>query len=224
MTTTVVTIGSSLLGPFTPLPPGTGVILATSITSSLNLIEQVALFPLDMGQALTSTSITLASSSIDVLTSMFGTHEASFSLTEFVMLVRREWNDPVLRERLPADKEKYGVMSIGKALIAWAALQCATRGWHEDRWRANMREIGNEEWTETSPLQQDMDDDDETRSIFSTFSQRMRNASVISRSSRVFVREDLMLPEQGGQIISAEIGEKWDTALFAQSPGTYLVC
>lgn len=155
---------------------------------------------------------------------MFGTHEASFSLTEFVMLVRREWNDPVLRERLPADKEKYGVMSIGKALIAWAALQCATRGWHEDRWRANMREIGNEEWTETSPLQQDMDDDDETRSIFSTFSQRMRNASVISRSSRVFVREDLMLPEQGGQIISAEIGEKWDTALFAQSPGTYLVC
>lgn len=155
---------------------------------------------------------------------MFGTHEASFSLTEFVTLVRREWNDPVLRERLPADKEKYGVMSIGKALIAWAALQCATRGWHEDRWRANMREIGNEEWTETSPLQQDMDDDDETRSIFSTFSQRMRNASVISRSSRVFVREDLMLPEQGGQIISAEIGEKWDTALFAQSPGTYLVC
>jgi sn1-specific diacylglycerol lipase len=221
VTSTVVTIGSTLLGPFTPLPPGTGVILATSITASLNLIEQVAMLPLDIGQALTSTSITLASSSVDVLTSMFGTHEASFSLAEFVTLVRREWNDPVLKERLPIDKDKYGLISVGKALIAWAALQCATRGWHESRWRNNMREIGDEEWTEVSPtppLPRDMSDE-ERRSFMSSFSQRMRNASIISRGSRVFVREDLMLPEQGGQIISADIGEKWDTPLFAQSNG-----
>ncbi|PVF95748.1 hypothetical protein CPB86DRAFT_787758 [Serendipita vermifera] len=213
VTTTVVTLGSSLLTPITPIPPGAGLVIASSITHSLNLIEQLALLPLDIGQALTSTSLTLASSSIDVLTSMFGTHEASFSLAEFVTLVRREWKDPVLKERLPEDKDKYGVLSIGKALVAWAALQCATRGWHEDRWRANMREIGDEEWTEVTPPPpppKDMDEN-EKRSYYHSFSYRMRNASMISRGSRVFVREDLHLPGQGGQILSAEIGEKWDT-------------
>lgn len=221
MTTTVITIGSSLLSPLTPVPLGAGLILATSITSSLNLIEQLALLPLDIGQAVASTSLTLASSSIDVLTSMFGTNEASFSLAEFVTLVRREWNDPVLKDRLPADKDKYGVISVGKALIAWAALQCATRGWHEDRWRANMREIGNEEWTEVTPPPpppKDMNDE-ERRGFYNSFSYRLRNASIISRSSRVTVREDLMLPGQGGQIISAEIGEKWDIGMLAQGGG-----
>jgi hypothetical protein len=220
-----VTLGSSLLTPITPIPPGAGLVIASSITHSLNLIEQLALLPLDIGQALTSTSLTLASSSIDVLTSMFGTHEASFSLAEFVTLVRREWNDPVLKERLPENKDKYGVLSIGKALVAWAALQCATRGWHEDRWRANMREIGDEEWTEVTPPPpppKDMDEE-EKKSYYNSFSYRRRNASIISRGSRVFVREDLHLPGQGGQILSAEIGEKWDTMLQAGSMYSYHV-
>lgn len=218
VTTSVITVGSSLLGPLTPIPPGVGLLLASTVTSSLNQIEQLALLPLDIGQAVTSTSLTLASSSVDVLTSMFGTHEASFSLAEFVTLVRREWNDPVLKEHLPADKDKYGVISIGKALIAWAALQCATRGWHEDRWRANMREIGNEEWTEvTPPLPEPKDmNDEQRRTFYNSFSYRIRNASIISRGSRVTVREDLLLPGQGGQIISAEIGEKWDIGALAQ--------
>jgi hypothetical protein len=184
-------------------------------------MEQLALLPLDIGQAITSTSLTFASSSVDVLTSMFGTHEASFSLAEFVTLVRREWNDPILKERLPADKEKYGVLGIGRALIAWAALQCATRGWHEERWRANMREITNEEWTEVTPappIPRDMNEA-ERKDYYNSFSYRRRNASMASRNSRVFVREDLVLPDQGGHIISAEIGEKWDVAAFGQSAG-----
>jgi len=44
---------------------------------------------------------------------MFSTYEALFSLAEFATLVGREWDDPVLREKLPADKEKYGVVGIG---------------------------------------------------------------------------------------------------------------
>jgi hypothetical protein len=150
---------------------------------------------------------------------MMGTNEASFSLAEFVTLVRREWNDPVLKDRLPADKDKYGVVAVGKALIAWAALQCATRGWHEDRWRENMREIGNEEWTEVTPPPQAPKDmnEDERKSFYNSFSYRLRNASLISRGSRIIVREDLMLPGQGGQIISADIGEKWDVGMLAQA-------
>ncbi|CAG7848201.1 SubName: Full=Uncharacterized protein {ECO:0000313/EMBL:CCA75083.1} [Serendipita indica DSM 11827] len=219
VTSTVLTVGSSLLSPLTPAPLGAGIVLASAVTSSLNLIEQAALLPLDIGQAITSTSLTIASSSVDVLTSMLGSHEASFSLAEFVTLVKREWNDPVLKERLPADKDKYGVIQIGKALIAWAALQCATRGWHESRWRDNMREIGNEEWTEVTPPPvppKDMNED-ERRGFYNSFSYRSRTASILARGSRICVHEDLMLPEQRGQVISAEIGEKWDIGAYAQS-------
>ncbi|KAG8754175.1 hypothetical protein FRC14_005314 [Serendipita sp. 396] len=220
VTSTVVTVGSTLLSPITPAPPGSGLFIATTITSSLNLMEQLALFPLDMGQAITSTSFTLASSSIDVLTSMFGSNEASFSLVEFITLVRREWNDPVLKERLPADKDKYGVLQIGKALIAWAALQCATRGWHEDRWRSNMREIGNEEWTEVTPppVPPKQMNDDERKTFYNSFEYRARTASTMSRSSRVLIREDAELPEfGGGHVLSMEIGDKWDVGVYAQS-------
>ncbi|KAG8805296.1 hypothetical protein FRC17_005577, partial [Serendipita sp. 399] len=220
VTSTVITIGSTLLSPLTPVPPGTGLLLAATVTSSLNSIEQLALLPLDVGQAITSTSLTLASSSIDVLTSMFGSHEASFSLAEFITLVRREWNDPVLKERLPADKDKYGVLQIGKALIAWAALQCATRGWHEARWRANMREIGNEEWTDVTPppLPPKQMNDEEKRGFYNSFAYRARTASMMSRTSRVFLREEAELPELGGgHILSVEIGEKWDVGIYAQS-------
>jgi hypothetical protein len=99
--------------------------LATSITASLSLIEQVAMLPMDIEQALTSTSITLTFFSVDVLTSMFSTYEELFSFAEFATLVGREWGEPISRERLLADKEKYSVVSIVKALIAWAALVSA---------------------------------------------------------------------------------------------------
>lgn len=84
-----------------------------------------------------------------------------------------------------------------------------------------MREISDDEWTDVSPppVPPRDTDDEERKSFYSTFSYRLRNASVISRSSRVFVREDLMLPERGGQVISAEIGEKWDMGAYEQCLG-----
>jgi hypothetical protein len=68
--------------------------VAHLVTSGIDLAEKVATVPMRIGQSITSTSLVAASGSIDVFLSIFGTDEASFSLGEFVTLVRREWNSP----------------------------------------------------------------------------------------------------------------------------------
>lgn len=161
------------------------------VTSGIDLAEKITTVPMMIGQSITSTSLVAASGSIDVLSSIFGTHEASFSLGEFVTLVRREWNSPMMAEQLPENKEKYSVLAVARALIAWAALQRSTSDHHVAKWLDAMEPIPVEAWLTPSP--------EPTHAPA---------PSTTSRDSRLFVMEDVFLPEHGGQLITADIGEK----------------
>ena len=165
--------------------------LAYLVTFGINLAEKITMVPMKIGQSITSTSLVAASGSIDVLSSIFGTHEASFSLGEFVTLVRREWNSPMMADQLPEDKEKYSVLAVARALIAWAALQRATSGHHVAKWLDAMEPIPDEAWL--APSQEPT---------------HAPAQSTMSRDSRLFVMEDVFLPAHGGQLITADIGEK----------------
>lgn len=185
-------------------PVGTGIVLAGMVTEGLNLVERLVLLPLNLGEAIVSTSLTAASTTVDILSQMNGTSEPSFSLAEFVTLVRREWSSPVMADRLPA--EKSSALAVAKAIIAWAALQLSTKEYHKSRWRENMIEISEEEWNGGAPTP--------SAESFSTYS-HSRDDSRVShtttsrdRDSRVFVKEDILLPEHSGQIISADIGHR----------------
>jgi len=165
--------------------------MAYLVTHGINLAENITMVPMRIGQSITSTSLVAASGSIDVLSSIFGTHEASFSLGEFVTLVRREWNSPIMADQLPKDKEKYSVLAVARALVAWAALQRSTSDHHVAKWVDAMEPISVEEWLTPSPELT-----------------RTPAPSTTSRDSRLFVMEDVFLPEHGGQLITADIGEK----------------
>ncbi|KZT20637.1 alpha/beta-hydrolase [Neolentinus lepideus HHB14362 ss-1] len=157
---------------------GAGQMLGGAVSSAISLVEQIALAPIALGETITSTSVIAAHSSISVLSAIFpGSDEASFSLASIVELVRREWNDPLLREYLP--EEKYGVTDIARALVAWSALQGVTKEWQEKRWFKYLREI----------------DPSEDEPVY----ERTR------RDSRITVTTDVIYPGQRGQIITADI-------------------
>ena len=96
-----------------------------AVSTVFSLAEHVALASILIGKMLTSTGLVAAESSIDVLSAIFsGSDEASFSLASFVALARREWNEPALWEQL--QQKRHSILEIGKALIAWGALQGVT--------------------------------------------------------------------------------------------------
>jgi sn1-specific diacylglycerol lipase len=193
-TKTVCVIGGVFID--TALPASgtgtaSGMALAYLVTSGIDLAEMITMVPMKIGQSITSTSLVAASGSVDVLSSVFGTHEASFSLAEFVTLVRREWNSPLMADQLPEDKEKYSVLAVARSLVAWATLQRATSDHHVAKWLDAMEPVPNEVWLAPSP-----------EPIHAPA------PSTGSRDSRLFVMEDVFLPEHGGQLITADIGEK----------------
>lgn len=159
---------------------GTGAALENAVSAVISVAEHVALAPILMGETITSTSLVAAQSSIDALSAMFpGTDEPSFSLASFVTLVRREWNEPALRDHLP--EERYSVREIASALVAWGALQAVTQEWQEQKWFKALKEIHVEE---VQKLQQP----------------RGR------RESRLRVTHDAVGPVDG-QLITADIGD-----------------
>lgn len=170
-----------------------GPALGGAASAVISLAEQIALAPILLGETVTSTSLVAAGSSIDILSSFFpGSDEASFSLASFVTLVRREWNDPALGHQLP--EERYSVAEIGRALIAWAALQGVTQEWQETNWFKVLREIDVEvEDTGSDSL--------------------LRNR----RESRIHITSDAVLPRNIGQVITADIGEAESTLSVPES-------
>jgi len=178
-----------------------GTMLAYLVTSGIDLAEKITMVPMRIGQSITSTSLVAASGSIDVLSSIFGTHEASFSLGEFVTLVRREWNSPMMADQLPEDKEKYSVLAVARSLVAWAALQRSTSDHHVAKWLDAVEPIPFEAWLTPSP--------EPTHAPA---------PNTTSRDSRLFIMEDVFLPEHGGQLITADIGEK---LLLPPSPNCF---
>ncbi|KZS94124.1 alpha/beta-hydrolase [Sistotremastrum niveocremeum HHB9708] len=167
---------------------GTGNVIGSAVTNVFNLAETMALAPILLGESVTSTSLVAASGSLDVLASLFETDDASFSLASFVQLVRREWNSPVLEEHLPP--ERYSVAAVARALVAWAAIQSVTHEYQESIWHTSLRELSEEVLSASQQAD--------------TISP---SAPLTPKSSQIHVTQDTLLPDNGGQILMADIGE-----------------
>ncbi|KAJ3738904.1 hypothetical protein DFH05DRAFT_1515723 [Lentinula detonsa] len=176
VSTTVVDL--ALFGGITVTRP----IVGGAVSAAIGLAEQLTLAPIHLGEYITSASVAIAHSSINVLSVIFpGSHEASFSLASFIALVKREWTRPVDDENLP--EKQFGPASIGRAVIAWAALQGVTQEWQERGWFKYLREIDVR--TSLKPLDS------------------LRNR----KDSRIRVTSDVIFPGNLGQIVAADIGE-----------------
>ncbi|KAJ3756522.1 hypothetical protein EV360DRAFT_47831 [Lentinula raphanica] len=157
-------------------------VVGGAVSAAIGLAEQLTLAPIYLGEYLTSASVAIAHSSINVLSAIFpGSHEASFSLASFIALVKREWSQPIDGENLP--EKQFGPTSIGRAVIAWAALQGVTQEWQEQRWFKYLREVD----VRTPSKQPDS----------------LRNR----KGSRIRVTSDVIYPGNLGQIVAADIGE-----------------
>ncbi|KAJ6516411.1 hypothetical protein C8R45DRAFT_960042 [Mycena sanguinolenta] len=154
-----------------------------AISSVLSFAEQVALAPIYFSEYISSTSLLAAHSSINLLSMIIpGSSEASFSLSSFITLVKRELAHPAHGESLP-DKQ-FGITQVARAIVAWVALQGVTQEWDEKRWLENMREI-------------------HVKDVPKSFESVMR----ARRGSRIRVTSDVIFPGNVGQLIVADIGE-----------------
>ncbi|KAJ7667515.1 hypothetical protein DFH06DRAFT_1085057 [Mycena polygramma] len=186
ITTTVV--DHTLFGGLTVARP----VVGGAISTVLSFAEQIALAPIFFSEYITSTSLLAAHSSINLLSAIIpGSSEASFSLSSFITLVKRELKNPAAGESLP-EKHNFGITQIGRAVIAWVALQGVTQEWDEKRWLEHMREI-------------------HVKDVPKSFESIMR----ARRGSRIRVTSDVIFPGNRGQLIVADIGEA--SPLRAQS-------
>jgi sn1-specific diacylglycerol lipase len=123
-----------------------------------------------------------AYSSIDALSSLFpGSEEASFSIASFINLMRNDWNNPELGEHLP--EEHFSAAEAARALFAWGSLQGVTYDWQVAKWCNSLSEIPREGLIPGSQT-------------------RGRNNSIIN------ITGDVMLPDNNGQLLTADITEK----------------
>jgi sn1-specific diacylglycerol lipase len=156
-------------------------VIGGAVATAITLAEQLTLAPLNFGEYITSGSLLAAHSSINVLSVIFpGSSEASFSLASFITLVKREWNDPEFSSNLP--DRKFGLTEVARAIVAWVALQGVTQEWQEQIWLKSLKEIKVEDHPQET----------------------IRRLRV---GSRVRVTSDVIFPGNGGQLISADIGE-----------------
>ncbi|KAG9119280.1 hypothetical protein FRC07_005758 [Ceratobasidium sp. 392] len=181
-------------------PVGAASAIGSAINSAFSFAESLALAPIQFGHNLASTSLVAASSSLDLLVWLFGTQEVGFSLTEFGVLIQREWTNPPGMESLP--EERYGAASIARALVTWAALQDATSVWGMKRSLKGAKEIPMNVWkgqppsngTNTAQAEESKDDSDEWE---------------------IIVTSDEKLPDDGGTLIQAQISH-------FRPPGAYV--
>ncbi|KDQ14214.1 hypothetical protein BOTBODRAFT_110458 [Botryobasidium botryosum FD-172 SS1] len=174
---------------------GTGDLINGMADSALSFVESAALAPIQLGQTITSTSLVAAAFSIDSLTKFFESDETSFSLGAFVKLVRREWNEPVGAEELP--EKRYSVTQVLRALITWAAIQAVTREFNEKRWLDAMVEVD----VGAAKSRQPEEDADQPRG-------RKSKGKEVEKDGKddVHVTSGLVLPDGGGEILTADIG------------------
>ncbi|KAF9004698.1 hypothetical protein BDQ17DRAFT_1399534 [Cyathus striatus] len=157
--------------------------VSSALTAAFSFAESLTLAPIHFTEYLTSTSLLAAHSSINVLSVIFpGSSDASFSLASFIGLVRREWATPREGDNWPDGD--FGITEIGRAIVAWVALQGVTQEWQEKQWFKWLKEL------DVNPPA------------------AKRPELGHRRNSRIRVTSDVIFPGQGGaQIVSAVIGE-----------------
>ncbi|KAF7330871.1 Lipase class 3 [Mycena venus] len=97
-------------------------VVGGALSTVLSFAEQIALAPIFFSEYITSTSLLAAHSSINLLSAIIpGSSEASFSLSSFITLVKRELKQPAAGESLP--EKQFGITQIARAIVAWVALQ-----------------------------------------------------------------------------------------------------
>ncbi|KAG1715676.1 hypothetical protein ID866_1480 [Astraeus odoratus] len=159
----------------------TAPVIEGAVASAINFAEAITLAPIFLGEYISAASLRAAHSSIDILSVIFpGSTEASFSLVSFIHLVKREWDNPAApKGSIPPNR--YGIREVGKAVIAWVALQGVTQEWHEKEWSSYLREIAVHDPASGPQLKR--------------------------VPSRIRVTSDVIFPGYRGQLISADIGE-----------------
>ncbi|KIO03045.1 hypothetical protein M404DRAFT_146492 [Pisolithus tinctorius Marx 270] len=159
----------------------TAPVIEGAVASAINFAEALTLAPIFLGEYISAASLRVAHSSIDILSIIFsGSTEASFSLVSFIHLVKREWYNPAApKGSIP--RKNYGIREVGKAIVAWVALQGVTQEWHEKEWKNSLREIEVHDPHSGPQLKR--------------------------VPSRVRVTSDVIFPGNRGQLISADIGE-----------------
>lgn len=167
---------------------GAGPLFGGAVSTAISALETLTLAPILIGESLASTTLVAAHSSLTVLQAVFpGSDEASFSLTSFVTLVRREWKEDM--QDTDAPEKRYGLSEIMKALIAWAALQGLTSEWQEKKWFKYLKEI---------PVYDSVSDKSSPRPTV--------------QHSKIHVTTDVVYPSHSGQIITADIGDASSSA------------
>ncbi len=162
---------------------GAGPVLGGAVSTAISAVEALTLAPILLGETITSTTLVAANSSLAALQAIFpGSDETSFSLTSFVGLVRREWNDDLKDDTAP--QTKYGVNETMKALVAWATLQGMTSDWQEKRWFKYLKEIQVNDEPPATSAQPSVDEWDDW----------------------IHVTDDFLYPDNGGEILTADIG------------------
>ncbi|KAG9284867.1 hypothetical protein G9A89_003790 [Geosiphon pyriformis] len=102
---------------------------------TLSLTEQIAMAGLEFTSETIQYTISTVAESMTIIDTLFGTTDTARSLTEFVALVKREWNtnqevEPGLMENIGS----FGIFRVIKALTAWAAIQYVT----SERWETEL--------------------------------------------------------------------------------------
>ncbi|KAI4517556.1 hypothetical protein K525DRAFT_210623 [Schizophyllum commune Loenen D] len=157
--------------------PVTNPLVSGAVSNLLTLAEQITLAPIHLSEYITSTSLLAAHSSINVLSVIFpGSSDASFSLASFITLVKREWNADAT-----GTGRQFGLIEVGRAMVAWVALQGVTQEWQERNWMKHLREIQVKEPKKFDSMRQ-------------------------RKGSRIRVTSDVFLSGNRAQIIAADIG------------------
>ncbi|CAG8617954.1 7010_t:CDS:2, partial [Ambispora leptoticha] len=105
-----------------------GILDASSylLHQTLSFTEQIALAGIEFTSETVQYTISTIADSISVIDTLFGTTETAKALTEFVQLVKREWNAKEEGEESLEDIGSFGAFRVIKVLTAWASLQYVT--------------------------------------------------------------------------------------------------
>ncbi|KAG8851974.1 hypothetical protein FRB96_008989 [Tulasnella sp. 330] len=133
------------------------------------------------------------------------TQSFGYAIPSIMKFIRHEWDHPQDPQELPS--ESFSAMSVVRGIMAWAAIQRVTRLYHERKWFKAMKEIKEWEWRGTR------DPGYRTPKISEAplpRSRSRRNTIHGRPGSAVHVVSDVHLPNHGGEILTAEIGERSD--------------